>query len=389
MAGRVYVIGAGATKIGEHWDKSLRELAVEALLAAVKDAGISKREIEALYVGNMMSGQLQGQEHLGALVATWAGIPGVAACKVEAACASGGVAFHQAYLAVASGLYDCVAVVGVEKMTDALPSDVTAALATAEDQEYVVFTGASFVGLNALLYRLYLEKYGVKQENVASFAVHCHKMAVANPYAQFRRAVSLEEVMSSPLIADPIRLLECAPVGDGAAALILCSEGFLKRNPRDEIVEVTGSSVATDVLSVHERKDPLDAAAFRRAVEAAMRMSRVEVNDIDVLEVHDAFTILGVLSLEVTGFAPKGEGSRLVVEGELEPGGKIPTNTLGGLKARGHPVGATGVYQILDVVLQLRGKAGPNQVSEAEIGMAQNFGGVAGTVAVNVLKRVR
>ncbi|MEM2592948.1 MAG: thiolase domain-containing protein, partial [Thermofilaceae archaeon] len=180
-----------------------------------------------------------------------------------------------------------------------------------------------------------------------------------------------------------------APVGDGAAALILCSEDFLKRNPHDEIVEVIGSSVATNVLSVHERKDPLDAAAFRRAVEAAMRMSRVEVNDIDVLEVHDAFTILGVLSLEVTGFAPRGEGSRLVVEGELEPGGKIPTNTLGGLKARGHPVGATGVYQILDVVLQLRGKAGPSQVSEAEIGMAQNFGGVAGTIAVNVLKRVR
>lgn len=389
MAGKVYVIGAGATKIGEHWERSLRELAAEALFAAVKDAGIDKREIEGIYVGNMMSGELQGQEHLGALVATWAGIPGVAACKVEAACASGGVAFHQAYLAVASGLYDCVAVVGVEKMTDALPSDVTAALATAEDQEYVVFTGTSFVGLNALLYRFYLEKFGVKQESVGSFAVHCHKMAVANPYAQFRRAVSLEEVMSSPLIADPIRLLECAPIGDGAAALILCSENFLKKNPRDEIVEVAGSIVTTDIMSVHERKNPLDAAGFRRAVEAAMRISKVEVDDIDVLEVHDAFTILGVLSLEVTGFARKGEGWRLATEGQLEPGGKIPTNTLGGLKARGHPVGATGVYQLFDVVLQLRGKAGSNQVSGAEVGMAQNFGGVAGTVAVNVLRRVR
>lgn len=389
MAGRVYIVGAGATRVGEHWDKSLRELASEALLAAVKDAGIDKKKIEALYVGNMMSGQLQGQEHLGALIATWAGVPGVAACKVEAACASGGVAFHQAYLAVASGLYDCVAVVGVEKMTDALPSDITAALATAEDQEYIGFTGASFVGLNALLYRLYLERFGVKQENVASFAVHCHKMAVANPYAQFRRAVNLEEVMNSPLIADPIRLLECAPVGDGAAALILCNESFLRKNPRDEIVEVAGSAVATDIMSVHERKNLLDATGFRRAVGAAMRIARVELGDIDVLEVHDAFTILGVLSLEATGFAQKGEGWRLIMEGELEPGGKIPTNTLGGLKARGHPVGATGIYQLFDIVLQLRGKAGSNQVSEAEIGMAQNFGGVASTVAVSVLKRVR
>lgn len=389
MAGRAYIIGAGATKVGEHWDRSLRELAVEALLAAAGDAGVDKRSIEALYVSNMMSGMLQAQEHLGALVATWAGIPGVAACKVEAACGGGGVALHQAHLAIASGFYDCVAVVGVEKMTDALPSDVTAALATAEDQEYVAFTGASFVGLNALLYRLYLDKYRVAQESVAAFAAHCHKMAVANPYAQYRRAVSLSEIMSSPLIADPIRLLECAPVGDGAAALILCSEDYLRRNPRDEVVEVAGSAVVTDVLSVHERRDPLELAGLRRAVEVAARRARIEASDVSVLEVHDAFTILGVLSLEVTGYAARGEGWRLVIEGQLEPGGRIPTNTMGGLKARGHPVGATGVYQVFDLVQQLRGRAGANQVKGAEVGMAQNVGGVSGTVAVNILKRVR
>lgn len=389
MGKRVFVIGAGATKVDEHWDKSLRDLAVEALLAAIRDAGIDRREVEALYVGNMMSGQLQGQEHLGALVATWAGLVGVAAFKVEAACASGGAALHQAYLAVASGLYDCVAVVGVEKMTDALPHDVTSALLAAEDQDYVAFTGATFVGLNALVYRLYMSKYGVKQEGIARFAVHCHKMAVNNPYAQYRREVSLEEVMSSPLIADPIRLLECAPVGDGAAALVLCSEDFLKRSPRDEIVEIAGSAVATDILSVHERKDPLAMAGLRRATEAAMKRAGVEASDIDVLEVHDAFTILGVLSLEALGYAPPGKGWQLVSEGELEPGGRIPTNTMGGLKARGHPVGATGVYQVFDVVRQLRGEAGPNQVDGAEVGMTQNLGGVAGTVAVHVLRRVR
>ncbi|MCS7104676.1 MAG: thiolase domain-containing protein [Thermofilaceae archaeon] len=389
MNGKVYIIGAGATKIGEHWDKSLRDLAVEALFAAVKDASIDKRDVEALYVSNMMSGELQGQEHLGALIATWAGIPGVAACKVEGACACGGVAIHQAYLAVASGLYDCVAVVGVEKMTDVIPSDVTAALATAEDQDYVVFTGTSFVGLNALIYRFYLEKYRVKQEDIARFAVHCHKMAVSNPYAQFRRPVSLEDVMSSPVIADPIRLLECAPVGDGAAALILCNERFLKENPRDDLIEISGTAVATDIVSMHERRDPLAASALRRALDIAMEKAGIETKEIDVLEVHDAFTILGILPLELMGYAPPGEGWRLVAEGQVEPGGKIPTNTMGGLKARGHPVGGTGVYQVLDIVTQLRGKAGSNQVEDAEIGLAQNFGGVASTVAVNILKRVR
>ena len=386
---RVFIVGAGATKVGEHWDRSLRDLAVEALLAAVRDAGIDKRGVQALYVGNMMSGELQGQEHLGALVATWAGMTGVAAFKVEAACASGGAALHQAYLAVASGLYDCVAVVGVEKMTDALPHDVTSALLTAEDQEYVVFTGATFVGLNALVYRMYMSRYGVKQEDVARFAVHCHKMAVNNPYAQFRREVTLEEVMSSPPIADPIRLLECAPVGDGAAALVLCNEDFLKRSPRDVLVEVAGSAVATDILSVHERRDPLAMAGFRKAAEAAMKRAGIEAKDVDVLEVHDAFTVLGVLTLEALGYAPPGKGWQLVAEGQVEPGGEIPTNTMGGLKARGHPVGGTGVYQVFDIVRQLRGEAGANQVEGAEIGLAQNLGGVAGTVAVHVLRRVR
>lgn len=301
--GRVFIIGAGATRIGEHWGKSLRELAVEALLAAVKDAGIDKHDLKAVYVGNMMSGALQGQEHLGPLISTWAGLAGVAAFKVEAACASGGAALHQAFLAVASGLYDCVAVVGVEKMTDALPHDVTAALATAEDQEYVVFTGATFVGLNAMVYKAYMAKYGVEQGRVAEFAVHCHKMAMANPYAQFRRKVSLEEVMNSPLIADPIRLLECAPVGDGAAALVLCSEDYLRGSPRDELVEVVGSAAATDVFSVHERRDMTTLAASRKAAEAAMKQAGFEPRDIDVLEVHDAFTILGIIALEDLEYA--------------------------------------------------------------------------------------
>ena len=386
---KVYVIGAAATPIGEHWKLSLRELAVKALLTAIRDAGIDKRDVEALYVGNMSSGSLQGQEHLGALVATWAGLAGVAAFKVEAACASGGAAIHQAFLSVASGIYDCVAVVGVEKMTDAIPFDVTASLMMAEDQEYVAFTGTTFVGLNAMVYREYMRRYGVEQEDVARFAVHCHKMAVANPYAQFRREVSLEEVVNSPLIADPIRLLECAPVGDGAASLVLCSEDYLKRDPRDELIEVLASTAATDILSVHERPDLTTLNATRRALEKAVKQAKIEIGDVDVLEVHDAFTILGVVTLEDLGYAKRGEGWRLVREGEVEPGGRIPTNTLGGLKARGHPVGATGVYQVFDLVKQLRGEAGENQVEGAELGLAQNLGGVGGTAIIHILRRVR
>lgn len=385
---KVYLIGGGATKIGEHWEKSLRDLFVEAALKAVDSAEISLKDIEAVYVGNMSSGELQGQEHLGSLMATWLGIPGVAAAKVEAACASGGVAFHQAYLAVASGLYDCVLVGGVEKMTDAIIYDVTAALIMADDYEYVAFTGASFVGLNAIVYRYYMEKFGVKQEDIALFAVHDHKYAVKNPYAQYQFAVSLEKVLESPNVADPIKLFECAPVGDGSAALVICSEDFAKKLGKDFLVQVAASTVATDTISLTNRRDLATLEATVKAANRAYRIAKISVEDIDVIEVHDAFTILGVLHLEDLGFAEKGQGWKLLKEGELEKNAKIPTNMSGGLKARGHPVGSTGVYQIFDIYLQLIGEA-PNQVDSAEIGLAQSVGGVGGTVAINILRRVK
>lgn len=386
---RVFVAGIGATKIGEHWEKSIRDLMVESSLNAIKDAGIEKKEVEAIFVGNMSSGYLQGQEHLGALLSTWLGIPGVATCKIEAACASGGVAFHNAFLAIKSGVYDCVLAVGVEKMTDAVTSDLTSALIMADDQEYVAFAGFSFVALNALVYRAYMKRYGAKQEDIALFAVHDHKYAVNNPLAQYRRAVTLDAVLSSPLIADPLRLLECAPTGDGSAAILLCSEEKMKELGLEAEVEVVASSVATDILSLHDRDDLTTLMGTRRAAETAYKMAGIFAKDIDVVEVHDAFTILGVIHLEDLGFAKKGEGWKLVKEGEIEKDGKIPTNLMGGLKARGHPIGATGIYQIYDVALQLFGKAGPNQVDDASIGLAQNVGGVGGTVSVSILKRVR
>jgi len=387
----VYVIGVGMTPIREHWDKSLRNLLAEAIARSADDAGISLRDIESIYVGNMSSGYLQGQEHIGALVATQLGLIGVPACKIEAACASGGMAFHQAFLSVASGMYDCVVASGVEKMTDAITPDVTVALIMADDQEYVANYGATFVSLNALVYRYYMEKYNVKQEDIALFPVHCHRYAQNNPYAQYRRAVSLEDVLKSPLIADPIRLLESAPIGDGAASIVLCSENFIREKglSPEVLVQVAASAAATDTLSIHEREDISTLTASIKASRKAYEMAKVEPNDIDVLEVHDAFSILGILHLEDLGFAEKGKGTVLVKEGELEVGGKIPTNLFGGLKARGHPVGATGIYQIAEVFLQLTGRAGKSQVDGATVGMAQNVGGVGSTVVVNILKRVR
>jgi len=387
---KVYVLGIGATPIGEHWDESLRTLMTKAATSAIEDASIERKDVDAIFVGNMSSGPLQGQEHLGSLLATWLGIPGVAACKVEAACASGGAAFHQGFLGVASGVYDCVLVVGVEKMTDAITRDITAALIMADDQDYVAFTGVSFVGLNALVYKAYMDKYAVEQEDIALFAVHDHKQAVNNELAQYRRPVTLSAVMSSPLIADPIHLLECAPIGDGSASVVLCSEEFLKKyGGRDVLIEVSASIVATDKLSLYDRDDITTLSASVKASRKAYKIAKIEPKDVDVLEVHDAFTILGVIHLEDLGFARKGEGWRLLKDGELEIDGKIPTNTMGGLKARGHPVGATGVYQVFDVVKQLRGEAGKNQVDSPEVGVTQSVGGVGGTVVVNVFRRVR
>ena len=383
---RVAVIGVGYTKIGEHWDKSLRELFAEAALKALDDANVDK--VEALYVGNMMSGYLQEQEHLGSLLATYIGMPGIAACKIEAACASGGAALHQAFLAVASGYYDIVLVGGVEKMTDKLTPDVTLALAMAEDREYVVYVGASFIGLNDLVYRLYMRKFNVKQEDIAKFPVIEHENAINTPYAQFRYKITLDDVLKSPLVADPIHLLECAPLSDGAAAIILAPLEYALKH-YDTVIEISASALATDILSVHERPDMLTMMATVRAAEKAYKMAKMEPKDIDLVEVHDAFSILAPIALEDLGFAKKGEGWRLIAEEEVRKDGKLPVNTMGGLKARGHPIGATGIYQAVDAILQLRQEAGVNQVTNAETALIHSMGGVGGTVAVHILRRVK
>ncbi|ASJ05174.1 MULTISPECIES: thiolase domain-containing protein [Thermococcus] len=384
---KAVIIGAGMTPVGEHWKIGLRDLAVEALLNAMDDAGIDK--VDSLYVGNMVSGSFVEQENLGALIADWAGLGNIPAVKVEAACASGGAAVQEGVKAVLSGLEDVVAVVGVEKMTDAWPSDATRYLAYAADAEWELFHGASFVALNALIMRYYMKAYGYTEEDLALFAVNAHANGAKNPYAMFKRPIKVETVMRSPYVADPLKLFDASPVCDGAAAVIITTPEKAQELgvPKEKWVEVAGMGRAIDTINLANRDDLLTLKAAKVAAERAYRMAGVEPKDIDFFEVHDAFTVMAALSLEALGVAKKGEGAKLAQEGQIAIDADYPIQTMGGLKARGHPVGATGVYQTVEAVLQLRGEA-PSQVPDAEIGLTQNIGGTGSNITVNVFRRV-
>ncbi len=384
---RPVIIGAGMVPVGEHWDMALRDMATDALLKAMDDAGIDN--VDSLYVGNMVSGSFIEQENLGALIADWAGLGNIPAVKVEAACASGGAALQEGVKAVMSGLEDVVAVVGVEKMTDAWPSDATRYLAYAADAEWELFHGASFVALNALIMRYYMHAYGYKEEDLALFSVNAHENGAKNPYAMFKRRITVDTVMRSPYIADPLKLFDASPVCDGAAAVILTTPEKARELgvPREKWVEVAGIGRAIDTINLANREDLLVLKAARIAAERAYRMAGVDVKDIDFFEVHDAFTIMAALSLEALGVANKGEGARLAKEGQIAIDADYPIQTMGGLKARGHPVGATGMYQTVEAVIQLRGEA-PNQVPDAEVGLTQNIGGTGSNITVNILRRV-
>jgi len=381
----VAIIGIGQTKVGEHWEASLRHLALEAIQASLADARVTR--VDALYVGNMLSGELTRQEHLGALVADFAGFRGVEAFKVEAACGSGAAALRLGYVAVAGGMADVVVVVGVEKMTDSLGPQTTAALAMASDWDYEASQGLTFVSINALLMRRYMYEFGYSRQDFAPFAVNAHKNGINNPYAMFHFPVTAERFASASLICDPVSLLDSSPICDGAAAVVLAPVELARSLPTTP-VRVVASAVGTDTVAVHGRRDPLvlDGAVIstRRAYEQA----GVGPEGIDLFELHDAFSIMAALSLEAAGFAERGQGVRLALEGEIGIDGRVPIATMGGLKARGHPVGATGIYQVVEVVQQLRGLAGANQVPGARLGMAQNIGGSGATVITHILERM-
>ena len=381
----VSIIGIGQTPVGEHWEKSLKELAADAISSAIKDAQVER--VDSLYVGNMCSGTLNGQEHLGALISDWVGLRGVEAVKIEAACGSGAAALRLGYIAVAGELADFVVVAGVEKMTDRPSEQVTAALAMASDADFEAQNGLSFVALNALLMRRYMHEFGVSHRDFAPFAINAHKNAIGNPYALFPHAVTVEDFCAAKMIADPVNLLDSSPVCDGAAAVVLCPTE-IARQFTARPVRIRASSAATDTIALHDRRDLLGLEGAALSASKAYSQAKVTPKDIDLFELHDAFTIMSVLSLEACGFAERGRGVRLGTQGDIAIGGQVPVTTMGGLKARGHPVGATGIYQVIEVALQLREQAGANQVRDARLGMAQNIGGSGATVVTTILEVV-
>ena len=375
---KVAVAGGGHVTVSEHWGKPIGAIFADAALQAVKDAGTD--DVDGLYVSNMSGALMQEQLNMGALMADAIAKQGLHAVRVEAGSASGGVAFHEAVKAVASGYSDCVLVAGVEKMSDVLPEVVTKSLVMEEEQEYSAYTGVTKAGLSAMLHRLYLDLYAEPSE-VGMMAVLSHENAVGCRHAQYPFRMSIERAMDSPMEADPIHMMECAGIGDGAAAIVLV--------PADtEGVEVAATTVATDYCSLPMREDPLTLGAVKTAAEKAYKMAAVKPGDVDLVEVQDDFTINGVLSLESLGLVERGRAAKLVAGGGAARDGELPTNTFGGLKARGNPLGATGVYQVAEVALQLRGAAGDHQVEDARLGLAQNMGGLGSTCAVTILRRL-
>jgi len=381
---QVAILGIGQTKVDEHWDKSLKELGGEACFAAMQDAGMNK--VDALFVGNMLSPMIDGQNQLGTFFSDWIGLWGHEAVKVEAACGSGAAALRAGLMAVASGELTSALVVGVEKMTDKAGHDVTAALSTAADADYEVEQGVSFVGLNALVMRRYMHEYGWKHADFAPFSINAHANALHNPNARLHMKITTEQFEKSSMVATPINLLDASPIGDGAAAVIIVPAEKVSSVPGRPRIVLSGSTAATDTIAVHSRRDPLFLAAAHASAKRAYEMAGISPTDVDVFELHDAFSIMTALSLEACGFAERGQGPRLGLDNEINPKGRVPVCTRGGLKARGHPVGATGMYQIVEVVQQLRGECGETQVEGAKIGMAQNIGGSGATVISHIIK---
>lgn len=380
----VAVIGVGMSRWGEVWEKSLRDIFTETALLAIDDAGVDR--IDSMYVGCMSSGLFVGQEHLASLLADYLGMGPIPAARVESACASGGLAVKQGFIEVASGLSDIVLVSGVEKMTDVGGDEATYALSTAADQEYEGYHGITFPGLYAMMARAHMHKYGTTREQLAWVAVKNHRHGALNPLAQYPFEVTVEGVMSSVLVADPLRVLDCSPITDGAAAAVLCPAEMASKYTDKPVVKIVGLGHATDTIALHSREDVTTLEATVKAAEAAYKMANKKPEDIDLAEIHDCFTIAEICVIEALGFVEKGAGGKAAESGMTALGGKVPVNTSGGLKAKGHPVGATGVAQIVEVVKQLRGEADKRQVEGAKVGLTQNMGGSGGSTVVHILE---
>jgi acetyl-CoA C-acetyltransferase len=383
----VFIAGIGQTPVSKQSTDDVRELGARAVRAALAHSGLEAPS--ALYLGNMLSGLLSDQQQLAALVAHTAGLHGIEAATVEAACGSGGAAMRWGVMAIQSGQHDMVVVSGIERMTHA-PRDVTTrALATASDWSKEGSTGATFVSLNGRLMQAYMDTYKVDHHAFAPFAVNAHLNANRNPNALFHKVIDEQVYMDSRLIDGPVKLFDASPICDGSAAVILVSEELAKRAARSgkPLIRIAASAVGTDTLGLDDRERLLRLAGVERSARRAYDQAKLKPEDIDIFECHDAYTVMSVLSLEASGFAPEGRGYTLGLEGDIRIDGKTPITTMGGLKGRGHPVGATGVYQIVEAYLQLTGQAGENQVNDPRIAMTQNIGGTGATVTTHILER--
>lgn len=380
----VAIIGIGIIKFGELWDKSLRDIAVESALNCIEDAGTDR--IDSINIGCMSSGLFIGQEHLASMIADYLGRLNIPSTRVESACASGGLAVRSAFLEVAAGMSDYALAIGVEKMTDVSMGEATYALATAADQDYEAFHGITFPGLYAMLARTHMERWGTTREQLAEVAIKNHRNGSMNPYAQFPSVITLDTVLNSTMIADPLRLMDCSPVTDGAAAVLLTTVENAKKLKKHPVVVISGIGSAVDSIALSQRRDLLELKAVKIAAAKALQMSGRTINDIDFAEVHDCFTITEILVLESMGFLEPGNGGPATLEGYTALDGKFPVNSSGGLKSKGHPVGATGVAQIFEIVNQLRGNSGKRQINGAKIGLAQNMGGSGGSCICHIIE---
>ena len=403
----VVIVGIGQTQVGEHWEISLRDLALDAIQAAFKDcrgevlSPHSGRETlplqpQALFVGNMLAPNLSNQAHLGALIADYAGLTGIEAITLEAAGASGGAALRQAYLSIASGMVDVALVVGIEKFTDKIGSEVEEAIASTSDSDFEAVQGLTATAQAALLMKRYMHENEIPAHGFSGFALTAHANGVANKNAMFRKAIKSETYAKADMVSDPINMFDVAPNADGAAALVLTRRDLY--HPRrglpsdwhasNPLVKIAGSAASSDTLALHDRKDILYFDTAQISAGKAMKQAEITLDRINFFEYHDAFSIYAALSLEAVGFAIKGRGWKLAEDGEISLKGKIPCATMGGMKARGFPGGAAGVYQAVEAVTQLRGQAGANQIADAKYGLIQSLGGPASTAISHILQRL-
>jgi len=383
----VAVIGIGLTKFGELWNKSFRQLITEAGSKAILDSGIEGKDIDAMYIGSMSSGRFIGQEHIGALVADASGFSHmhIPATRVEGACASGGLAVRQGYLSIVSGVNDVVVIGGIEKMNDVGGVSATETLATAADQEWEAFFGATFPALYAMIAKRHMHKYKTTKEQLAQVAVKNHANGAKNPNAQYRREIPIEMVLNASPVATPLGLFDCSPVSDGSAAIVMCAADIAKKY-KDNPVKIIGSGQGSDTLPLHGRRDICTLDATVHAAKKAYKQANIKPSDVDLAEVHDCFTIAEICAIEDLGFVKKGEGGKAIDRKITTLDGTIPVNTSGGLKSKGHPVGATGVAQVVEIVQQLRGEADRRQVKNAKIGLAHNVGGSGATSVVHIME---